>query len=255
MWLYTDSMDWRNSYVYMCKTTLNKMNLTGKSNAELWSIISALIIMFINITERTGDSMSHSLTEHTQTINNDSEHHVCVSFCRRSIRLSSLSLEAAGQRSWPWATLSFLGKYTLTEHSDLRKRKLCWPLTCLCCLVYSCVLFVHWSVEVSREGGVTPKIDLLTKIPERGEMFVCQTPTGHLNSADRTVNRNTNPVTLCACYYRFIFHRVFIGLFVFVALCIVCRILRLWLYQVFVALYFIDQLKETNYFLKHLQQI
>ncbi|XP_071370435.1 centromere protein P [Centroberyx affinis] len=30
-----------------------------------------------------------------------------------------------------------------------------------------CVLLVHWSVEVSRGGGVTPKIDLLTKIPER----------------------------------------------------------------------------------------
>ncbi|XP_056128757.1 centromere protein P [Lampris incognitus] len=29
-----------------------------------------------------------------------------------------------------------------------------------------CILLVHWSVEVTREGGVTPKIDLLTKIPE-----------------------------------------------------------------------------------------
>lgn len=145
--------------------------------------------------------MSHSLTEHAQTINNDSEHHVCVSLCRRSIRLSSLFLEAAGQRSWPWATLSFLGKYTHTDGAQWPEEKeTLLTSDCLCCLVYSCVLFVHWSVEVSREGGVTPKIDLLTKIPERGEMFVCQTPTGHLNSADRTVNRNTSPVTLCACY-------------------------------------------------------
>ncbi|KAM3835989.1 centromere protein P, partial [Diretmus argenteus] len=30
-----------------------------------------------------------------------------------------------------------------------------------------CALLVHWSVEVSREGGVTAKIDLLTKAPER----------------------------------------------------------------------------------------
>ncbi|XP_067359622.1 centromere protein P isoform X2 [Channa argus] len=36
----------------------------------------------------------------------------------------------------------------------------------------SCVVFIHWSVEVSREGEVTPKINLLTKIPERGETFV-----------------------------------------------------------------------------------
>ena len=35
--------------------------------------------------------------------------------------------------------------------------------------VYSCVLFIHWTVEVSKEGGVTPKIELLTKIPERGD--------------------------------------------------------------------------------------
>ncbi|XP_029006302.1 centromere protein P isoform X2 [Betta splendens] len=30
-----------------------------------------------------------------------------------------------------------------------------------------CIVFIHWSVEVSREGQVTPNIDLLTKIPER----------------------------------------------------------------------------------------
>lgn len=30
-----------------------------------------------------------------------------------------------------------------------------------------CVLLVHWSVEVSSEGGVAPQINLLTKIPEK----------------------------------------------------------------------------------------
>lgn len=40
------------------------------------------------------------------------------------------------------------------------------------CFVSSCVFFIHWSVEVSREGRVTPKINMLTKIPEKGEMFV-----------------------------------------------------------------------------------
>ncbi|KAG7226836.1 hypothetical protein INR49_014185 [Caranx melampygus] len=30
-----------------------------------------------------------------------------------------------------------------------------------------CVLFVHWSAEVSSEGGVAPQINLLTKIPEK----------------------------------------------------------------------------------------
>ncbi|XP_026162390.1 centromere protein P isoform X2 [Mastacembelus armatus] len=34
-----------------------------------------------------------------------------------------------------------------------------------------CSLFVHWSVEVSKEGVVTPNIDLLTKIPERAQQL------------------------------------------------------------------------------------
>uniref|UniRef100_A0A3B4WUQ0 Centromere protein P n=1 Tax=Seriola lalandi dorsalis TaxID=1841481 RepID=A0A3B4WUQ0_SERLL len=42
-----------------------------------------------------------------------------------------------------------------------------------------CVLFVHWSVEVSREGGVAPKINLLTKIPERAlQLFPSQAVGG-----------------------------------------------------------------------------
>ncbi|XP_034442415.1 centromere protein P isoform X1 [Hippoglossus hippoglossus] len=42
-----------------------------------------------------------------------------------------------------------------------------------------CVLSIHWSVEVSREGGVTPKINLLTKIPERAlQLFPSQAVGG-----------------------------------------------------------------------------
>ncbi|KAM9860254.1 centromere protein P [Aulostomus maculatus] len=42
-----------------------------------------------------------------------------------------------------------------------------------------CVLLVHWSVEVTREGGVTPKIDLLTKIPEEAlQLFPSQAVGG-----------------------------------------------------------------------------
>lgn len=42
-----------------------------------------------------------------------------------------------------------------------------------------CVLFVHWPIEVSREGGVTPKIELLTKIPERAlQLFPSQAVGG-----------------------------------------------------------------------------
>lgn len=38
-----------------------------------------------------------------------------------------------------------------------------------------CVLFIHWAVAVSNEGEVTPKIELLTKIPEKAlELFPSQ---------------------------------------------------------------------------------
>ncbi|XP_034020721.1 centromere protein P [Thalassophryne amazonica] len=42
-----------------------------------------------------------------------------------------------------------------------------------------CVLVLHWSFDVSREGGVTPKMDLLTKIPEKAlQLFSPQTVGG-----------------------------------------------------------------------------
>ncbi|XP_060897247.1 centromere protein P [Labrus mixtus] len=42
-----------------------------------------------------------------------------------------------------------------------------------------CVLFIHWSVEVSCEGEVTPKVGLLTKIPEEAlQLFPFQSLGG-----------------------------------------------------------------------------
>ncbi|XP_034058230.1 centromere protein P isoform X2 [Gymnodraco acuticeps] len=42
-----------------------------------------------------------------------------------------------------------------------------------------CVLILHWSVEVCREGGVTPKMELLTKIPEKAlKLFPSQAVGG-----------------------------------------------------------------------------
>lgn len=107
-----------------------------------------------------------------------------VSVCR----LSSWRLQVRGhdpESSWA----SWVNALILTEHSnpELWRRKLksvkAPLLTSDCVFVHSCVLFIHWSVEVSRDGAVTPKINLLTKIPDRGEMFVwllqTETPTLH----------------------------------------------------------------------------
>lgn len=41
-------------------------------------------------------------------------------------------------------------------------------------------MFIHWLVDVSKEGKVTSKMDLLTKIPERGETWQAKTEVkGH----------------------------------------------------------------------------
>ncbi|KAM8916557.1 centromere protein P isoform 1-T2 [Spinachia spinachia] len=42
-----------------------------------------------------------------------------------------------------------------------------------------CALLVHWSVHVSSEGGVSPKVELLTKIPEKAlQLFPSQAVGG-----------------------------------------------------------------------------
>ncbi|XP_051932327.1 centromere protein P isoform X2 [Hippocampus zosterae] len=42
-----------------------------------------------------------------------------------------------------------------------------------------CIFLVHWSVDVSKEGEVTPKVDLLTKIPDRAlQLFQSQAVSG-----------------------------------------------------------------------------
>ncbi|KAM9361920.1 centromere protein P [Symphorus nematophorus] len=56
-----------------------------------------------------------------------------------------------------------------------------------------CVLFIHWSVEVSREGGVTPKIDLLTKIPERALQLFPSQPVGGAAEAFKSLLRILGP--------------------------------------------------------------
>ena len=92
--------------------------------------------------------------------------HVCVSAGEVSLhRFSSWRLEVRGHEpESPWAPR--VKKKTYTHSHEFMALKL--GLT-VGSSVYSCVLFIHWTVEVSKEGGVTPKIELLTKIPERGD--------------------------------------------------------------------------------------
>ncbi|XP_051271568.1 centromere protein P isoform X2 [Dicentrarchus labrax] len=56
-----------------------------------------------------------------------------------------------------------------------------------------CVLMVHWSVEVSREGRVTPKVDLLTKIPERALQLFPSQPVGGAAEAFQSLLRILGP--------------------------------------------------------------
>ncbi|XP_070701892.1 centromere protein P [Pempheris klunzingeri] len=56
-----------------------------------------------------------------------------------------------------------------------------------------CVLFLHWSVEVSRDGGVTPNIDLLTKIPEEALRLVPSQAVGGATEAFQSLLRILGP--------------------------------------------------------------
>ncbi|KAI3369765.1 hypothetical protein L3Q82_024585 [Scortum barcoo] len=56
-----------------------------------------------------------------------------------------------------------------------------------------CVLFVHWLVDVSREGRVTPKIDLLTKIPEEALQLFPSQPLGGAVEAFHSLLRILGP--------------------------------------------------------------
>ncbi|XP_036067997.1 centromere protein P isoform X2 [Oryzias melastigma] len=52
-----------------------------------------------------------------------------------------------------------------------------------------CVLFIHWAVEISTEGTVVPKINLLTKLPEQAlERFPSQ-PVGGAAEAFQSLLR------------------------------------------------------------------
>ncbi|XP_047438991.1 centromere protein P isoform X2 [Mugil cephalus] len=56
-----------------------------------------------------------------------------------------------------------------------------------------CVLFVHWSVDVSREGVVAPKIDLLTKIPETALRLFPSQAVGGAGEAFQSLLRVVGP--------------------------------------------------------------
>ncbi|XP_068578430.1 centromere protein P [Cebidichthys violaceus] len=56
-----------------------------------------------------------------------------------------------------------------------------------------CVLFVHWSVDVSREGGVSPKMELLTKIPDRALQLFPSQPVGGAAEAFQSLLRILGP--------------------------------------------------------------
>ncbi|XP_037634387.1 centromere protein P [Sebastes umbrosus] len=56
-----------------------------------------------------------------------------------------------------------------------------------------CVLFVHWSVDVSRDDRVTPKIQLLTKIPERALQLFPSAAVGGAAEAFQSLLRILGP--------------------------------------------------------------
>ncbi|XP_072237520.1 centromere protein P [Leuresthes tenuis] len=56
-----------------------------------------------------------------------------------------------------------------------------------------CVLFLHWSVEVSTDGAVTPRIDLLTKIPDRALQLFPSKPVGGAVQAFQSLLRILGP--------------------------------------------------------------
>lgn len=52
-----------------------------------------------------------------------------------------------------------------------------------------CVLFVRWSVDVSRQGGVSPNIELLTKIPDQALKLFPSPPVGGAAEAFQSLLR------------------------------------------------------------------
>ncbi|XP_059185880.1 centromere protein P [Centropristis striata] len=52
-----------------------------------------------------------------------------------------------------------------------------------------CVLFIHWSIEVSGGGGVSPKIELQTKIPDEALQLFPSQPVGGAAAAFQSLLR------------------------------------------------------------------
>nr|XP_057910619.1 centromere protein P [Doryrhamphus excisus]XP_057910620.1 centromere protein P [Doryrhamphus excisus] len=65
-----------------------------------------------------------------------------------------------------------------------------------------CVVSVHWSVEVSKEGGVMPKVDLLTKIPEKAQQLFPSQALGGAAEAFHSLLRLVGPEAALECIIR-----------------------------------------------------
>uniref|UniRef100_A0A3P9HEU2 Centromere protein P n=1 Tax=Oryzias latipes TaxID=8090 RepID=A0A3P9HEU2_ORYLA len=65
-----------------------------------------------------------------------------------------------------------------------------------------CVVFIHWAVDISTEGTVAPKINLLTKISEKAlELFPSQ-PVGGAAEAFQSLLRILGPEAAVECVLR-----------------------------------------------------
>ncbi len=134
---------------------------------------------------------------------------ISVSLCRTSIRPSSLFLEAAGPKSWPWVIPSFLGKYT---HSD--GAQMLWAVEAEQTETCADLWLIYFSPPL-----IAASCSFIgqSKFPERAEslrrlscwqrslrevrclsvcLSVCQIPAGYLT--DTKLNRNT----FTACWHR-----------------------------------------------------
>ncbi|XP_054640307.1 centromere protein P [Dunckerocampus dactyliophorus] len=65
-----------------------------------------------------------------------------------------------------------------------------------------CILSVHWSVEVSKEGSVTPKVHLLTKIPEKAQQLFPSEAIGGAATAFHSLLRLVGPEAALECIIR-----------------------------------------------------
>nr|XP_061796718.1 centromere protein P-like isoform X2 [Nerophis lumbriciformis] len=65
-----------------------------------------------------------------------------------------------------------------------------------------CMLLVDWPVEVSKEGGVTSKVHLLTKIPDRAQQLFPSEALGGAGEAFHSLLRLLGPEAALECIIR-----------------------------------------------------